>query len=111
MNTRDCLNSLELMRDFVQKFVPLPVFMKNLIIEHIETPNRRLWVLRESMELDEVQFALSFDLTIDEYHEYERADSTVPIEFLQNVADKFSIPIEWLLCEHPILPVPKARNL
>ena len=110
MKPHDCLNSLELLRDFVQKFVPLPVYMKNLIIDHIETPNRRLWVLRESMQLDEAQFAFSFDLTLDEYHQYEKTDSTVPIEFLENVADRFSVPIEWLLCEHPILPVPKFRK-
>lgn len=110
MNTKDCLSSLELLRDFVRKFVPLPVYMKNLIIDHIETPNRRLWALRESMRIDETNFARSFDIFFEEYHQYEKADSPVPKEFLQNVADEFSIPVEWLLCECPMLPIPKPKS-
>ncbi|KPL13572.1 hypothetical protein AMJ74_05030 [candidate division WOR_3 bacterium SM1_77] len=110
MTARDCLSSLELLRDFVTKFVPLPVYMKNLIIDHVETPNRRLWALRESMHIDEVSFARFLGITLDEYHQYEKADSTVPKEFLQSVADEFSIPVEWLLCECPMLPIPKPKR-
>ena len=110
MNTKDCLSSLELLRDFVAKFVPLEVYMKNLVIDNIETPNRRLWALRESMHIDEENFALFFDMTFEEYHQYEKADSSVPKEFLQNVAERFSIPIEWLLCEYPMLPIPKPKS-
>jgi hypothetical protein len=111
MNPHDCLNSLEILRDFVQKFVPLPTYMKNLIIDRIETPNRRLWILRESIELDEAQFALSFGMALDEYHQYERDDISVPVEFLENVAERLLIPIEWLRCECPVLPVPKSGKV
>ncbi|MGB7055166.1 MAG: helix-turn-helix domain-containing protein, partial [bacterium] len=86
------------------------VYMKNLIINHIETPNRRLWALRESMHFDEVNFAQYLNMTFEEYHQYEKADSSVPKEFLQNVADEFSIPVEWLFCECPILPIPKPKK-
>jgi hypothetical protein len=110
MNTRDCLSSLELLRDFVAKFVPLEVFMKNLVIDHIETPNRRLWILRESMYINEANFARSFDITFEEYHQYENADITVPKEFLRNVAERLSIPAEWLFCECPMLPIPKPKT-
>jgi len=110
MNTRDCLSALELLRDFVAKFVPLEVYMKNLIIDHIETPNRRLWALRESMHLDEANFAAFFEMTADDYHEYERADIPVPKEFLQSVAARLSMPIEWLCCECPMLPMPTPKH-
>ena len=111
MNTKDRLSSLELLRDFVAKFVPLPVYMKNLIVSHIESPNRRLWVLRESLRINEEEFASLFSITREEYHQYEKVDRAVPREFLQDIADKFSIPIEWLLCECPMLPVPKPVKL
>jgi hypothetical protein len=110
MNTSDCLSALELLRDFVAKFVPLEVYMKNLIIDHIETSSRRLWVLRESMCLEEANFAAFFNMTVDEYHQYEKADCDVPNEFLQCVADKLSMPIEWLRCECPLLPIPKPKD-
>jgi hypothetical protein len=110
MTVKDCLSSLELLRDFVAKFVPLPVYMKNLKIDRIETSNHRLWALRESMKMDEASFAAFFDMAIEEYREYERTGSTVPDEFLNSVAGRFSIPVEWLLCEFPMLPIPKPRN-
>jgi hypothetical protein len=110
MNTRDCLASLELLRDFVAKFVPLEVYMKNLFIDRIETPNRRLWALRESMHIDEADFARAFNVTYEEYHLYEQTESSVPEEFLSDVAARFSIPLEWLLCECPILPIPKPKG-
>jgi len=84
--------------------------MKNLIIERIETPNRRLWVLRESMHLEEANFAAFFDLTVDEYHQYEKVDSPIPNEFFECVADKLSMPIEWLRCECPLLPIPTPKH-
>jgi hypothetical protein len=110
MKTKDRLSSLELLRDFVTKFVPLPVYMKNLIIDHVESPSRRLWALRESLHINEEDFASFFDITRDEYHQYEKTERTVPREFLQNVAAKFSIPLEWLLCESPMVPVPKPKK-
>ena len=110
MNARDCLSSLELLRDSVAKFVSPKVFMKNLVIDHIETPNRRLWVLRESMHIDKACFARSLDMNVEEYHQYEKADTSVPQEFLHDVADRFSIPVEWLLCECPMLPIPEPKS-
>jgi hypothetical protein len=110
MKSVDCLSSLELLRDFVAKFVPLDVYMKNLIIDRVETPNRRLWALRESMHIDEVSFARVLDMTFEEYHGYEQFDNPVPKEFLQDVAARFAVPLEWLLCECPILPIPEPKK-
>ena len=110
MNTRDCLSALELLRDFVAKFVPLDVYMQNLIIDRIETPNRRLWVLRESLHLEEANFAAFFNMTANEYRQYERVDSPVPNEFLESVANRLSTPIEWLRCECPLFPIPKPKH-
>ncbi|MBE0433951.1 helix-turn-helix transcriptional regulator [candidate division WOR-3 bacterium] len=108
MDAKDYLTSLEIMRDFVARVVPCEVYMKNLIIDHIETPNRRLWALRVSIQLGEREFAQTFGLGLAEYREYERHDFSVPREFLEHVARRFSIPVGWLLCECPILPMPVA---
>ena len=110
MKSVDCLSSLELLRDFVAKFVPLEVYMKNLLIDRIETSSRRLWALRESMHMDEADFARAFNITYEQYHLYEQAGSSVPEEFLQSVAARFSIPVEWLFCKCPILPIPKPTD-
>jgi len=109
MNTKDCLCSLELLRDFVAKFVPLPVYMKNLVIDQIETSNCRLWALRESLHMDEASFAAFFDMAVEQYHQYEITGTKVPAEFLQNVSSRFTIPVEWLLCEFPMLPIPRPE--
>jgi hypothetical protein len=110
MKASDCLSSLELLRDFVAKFVPLETYMKNLIVDHIETPSRRLWALRESLGIDEASFARSLNMTPDEYRVYERVNSPIPKTLLHDVAERFSIPIEWLLCECPMLPIPKPKK-
>ncbi len=110
MNTRDCLSSLEMLRDFVARVVPLEVYMRNLIIDHIETSNKRLWALRESMRADEEKFAALFDTPLDVYRIYERDGSPVPFDFLQTVASTLSISLEWLLCKHPILPMPEPKT-
>ncbi len=110
MNTADCLASLELLRDFVAKFVPLDVYIKNLIIDHIETPNRRLWALREILKVSEADFARSLDMTYEEYHAYEHSDHPVPRDFLQYVAAEYSVPLEWLLCECSMLPMPTPKR-
>jgi hypothetical protein len=109
MNTRDCLSSLELLRDFVARVVPLDVYMLNLIIDNIETSNKRLWALRESMRVDEKKFAALLGIPFDDYHVYERDGSPVPLDFLEAVADALSVSLEWLLCKHPILPMPEPR--
>lgn len=109
MNTRDYLSSLELLRDFVSRVVPLEVYMCNLIVDHIETSNRRLWVLRENMRIEEEKFATLFAVTYDEYHSYEKFGSPVPVDFLQTVAGRLSVPIEWLLCKRPMLPLPEPK--
>jgi len=110
MKPVDCLTSLELLRDFVAKFVPVDMYIKNLLIDHIETPNRRLWALREFLKMNEKDFALSLNMTYKEYHAYERSDHPVPREFLQNVAARYSVPIEWLLCECSMLPMPEPKK-
>ena len=111
MNTRDYLSSLELLREFVSSVVPLEVYMCNLIVDHIETSNRRLWVLRENMRMDEEKFAKLLNVTHDEYHIYEKSGSPVPVDFLQTVAARFSVPMEWLLCRSPMLPVPEPKPI
>jgi len=109
MKARDCLASLELLRDFVAKYVPYEVYLKNLVIDNIETPNKRLWALRENMGMDEERFAALFDVTLHEYAQFEKTDNPVPIEFLNQVAFKLAISIEWLLCDHPMLPIPRPK--
>lgn len=111
MNTRDCLLSLELLRDFVARVVPPDVYLRNLIVDHIETSNKRLWALRESMRIDEERFAALFGLPLDEYHRYEKEGNPVPVDFLQTVSSKLSISIEWLLCKCPILPIPEPKSV
>lgn len=110
MKTRDYLSSLELLRSFVVRVVPLDIYMRNLIIDNIETSNKRLWALRESMQIDEEGFASLFGIPIDEYHRYERDGSPVPVCFLQTIAREFSISLDWLLCKCPILPLPEPRR-
>ncbi len=110
MKTRDCLVSLELLRSFVTRVVPLDVYMRNLTIDHIETSNRRLWALRESMQMDEEVFASLLGVPIYEYHAYERDGSPVPVGFLQIVADELSVSLEWLLCKCPMLPIPEPKR-
>jgi hypothetical protein len=109
MKIRDCLLSLDMMRDFVARVVPQDVYMKNLVIDHIETSNRRLWALRASIRMDEERFAALFNVTIDEYHQYERAENPIPPAFLKSVASRLSVPIDWLLCRCPMLPIPEAE--
>ena len=109
MKIRDCLHSLDIMRDFVARVVPQDVYMKNLVIDCIETSNKRLWALRENMHVDEVRFAAYLSVSPDEYHEYERAENPIPAEFLQNVASRLSVSIDWLLCRCPMLPIPEAE--
>lgn len=106
MDAKDCLTTLEIMREFVERVVPREVYMKNLILDHIETPNRRLWALRVSMRLGESEFARVLGASPEVYFDYERHEFSVPRAFLEQVARKLSIPIDWLLCECPILPVP-----
>jgi len=110
MDTKNYLLSLELLRDFVAKVVPYDVYLKNLVIDKIETCNRRLWALRESMCIDESKFAALFGIPSEEYHGYERAGNAVPIEVLQTVADRLSISVEWLLCKCPMLPMPTPKS-
>lgn len=109
MKIRDCLLSLDMMRDFVARVVPLDVYMKNLVLDHIETSNKRLWALRMSTHIEEEKFAALLDVTIEEYHQYERAENPIPLAFLNIVADRLSVPIDWLLCRCPILPIPTVE--
>ncbi|UCF70099.1 MAG: helix-turn-helix transcriptional regulator [candidate division WOR-3 bacterium] len=110
MDAESNLLSLELLRDFVARVVPYDVYLKNLVIDKVETCNRRLWALRESMGIEEEDFASLFRITFEEYHNYERNFSPVSSEFLQKVAEEFSVSIEWLRCERPILPIPVPRR-
>jgi hypothetical protein len=113
MNTMDAKNhllSLELMRDFVAKVVPYDVYLKNLVIDQIETCNRRLWALRESMRMDESRFAGLFEVALEMYHDYEKNNSPVPSEFLEKVAEELAVSIEWLRCEQPLIPIPTPRR-
>lgn len=109
MNSTDNLASLEILRDFVARAVPCDVYLKNLVIDGIETCNRRLWALRESMRVDETAFAVLLSVDAGEYRGYEKDHAVVPPEFLDRVAGRLAVPVEWLRCERSFLPMPNPR--
>ena len=111
MEVKYNLLSLEILRDFVRKNITVETYMKNLIIENIETPNERLWVLREFLKKNEEDFAKELNTDYNTYHKYEKKGYPVPCDFLKNVADKFAIRLDWLLCKSPMFPMPKAKRL
>lgn len=104
------LLSLEILRDFVRAAVNPHTYQKNLAIDHVETPNHRLWVIRERLHLDEAIFAERLHIDAKEYHAYERIGNPVPRDVLEKVACTFSVPIPWLCCEMPVLPIPRTRG-
>ena len=109
MSIKNNLLSLEIMRAFVKKVVPVSIYMQNLVIANIETPNKRLWALRESMKMAEPTFAELFNTSLKKYHQYEKSGNSIPLDFLEKVANKFSISLDWLLCKSPMLPMPQGR--
>lgn len=109
MDSTDYLVSLEILRDFVARVVPGDVYLKNLVIDGIETCNRRLWALRESTRMDETAFASMLGVDAGEYLGYERDHAFVPSEFLDTVAGRLCVPVEWLRCERSFLPMPDPR--
>lgn len=110
MDMWENLLSLEILRDFVRAAVSPRTYQRNLVIDRIETPNHRLWVLRERLQLDEAIFAERLHIDVKEYREYERIGSSVPRDVLEKVSRTFSVPIPWLCCENPLLPIPPTRN-
>ena len=107
MGMKENMLSLELLRDFVERVVCVETYMKNLIVDKVETANKRLWALRESLKIDEPAFAEKLNIELKEYHEYEKIGNDVPLEFLKKVAGEFSVPIDWLCCRSPMLPIPE----
>jgi len=105
MVEKNYLMALELMREFVKKVVPIEVYQKNLILEHIETPNKRLWTLREFLKMDEVTFAKKLGIDHHLYHQYEKIGNPVPLKILEDVAKIFNVPLDWLLCRKPLYPI------
>ncbi len=69
--------SLEILRDFVKKVVPPVIYLKNLIIDGIETPNKRLWTLREFLSLEEKIFAEKLNLDVVIYYQYEKCSNSI----------------------------------
>jgi hypothetical protein len=110
MSMKDNLFSLEILRQFVCQVVPLETFMRNLIIDRIESVNKRLWVLRESLRFDELTFSQKLDIDFETYHMYEKNGTSVPEDFLKTVSTVFSVPLDWLLCRKPMLPLPYRRK-
>lgn len=104
------LLSLEILRDFVRTAVSPHMYQKNLVIDRIETPNHRLWILRERLQLDETIFAERLHIDVTKYREYERIGSPVPRDVLETVSRTFSVPIPWLCCESPLFPIPTTPN-
>ncbi|MGB9721385.1 MAG: helix-turn-helix domain-containing protein [bacterium] len=99
------LLTLELLRDFVKRAVPIEIYQKNLILEGIETANKRLWTLREFLKMDEMTFAKKLDIDYYQYHQYEKSGNPVPFEILEKVAKEFNVSINWLLCKVPLYPI------
>ncbi len=98
--------SLEILREFVRKVVPPETYLKNLIIDGIDTPNKRLWILREFLKIDEKTFAERLGIDYSQYHQLERISNPVPVEILDKVSEAFNIPLDWLLCKMPVYPIP-----
>ncbi len=105
MVEKNRLLALELMREFVKKAVPIEVYQKNLILEDIETPNKRLWTLREFLKMDEITFAKKLGIENHLYHQYEKIGNTVPLKILEDVVKVFNVPLDWLLCRMPLYPI------
>lgn len=105
------LLSLEILRDFVRAAVSPQLYQRNLVIDRIETPSHRLWALRERLHLDEAIFAERLHIDVKEYHEYEWIGSPVPRDVLEKVSQTFSVPVTWLCCETPILPIPLSDDV
>ncbi len=100
------LMSLEILREFVRKVVPPETYLKNLIIDGIDTPNKRLWILREFLKIDERAFAERLGIDYNQYHQLERIGNPVPVEVLDRVSETSNIPLDWLHCKMPIYPIP-----
>lgn len=62
--------------------MPPAIYLKNLIIDGIKTPNKRLWTLRESLSLEEKIFAEKLNLDVETYHQYEKCGNSIPDEIL-----------------------------
>lgn len=110
MGMLENLLSLEILREFVANAVSARVYQKNLMIDRSETPNTRLWALRERLQIGEADFAEKLRISVYEYHKYERIGFPVPQDFLKEVSRTFSVPIPWLCCESPLLPVPPMQE-
>lgn len=102
MIPKDCRRALELLRDFAGKVVAPETYLKNLVFEGIETPNKRLWALRKFLQIDEKTFAKKLDLDYNQYHEYEKNGTPVPAQVLQKVSLVFNVSLDWLLCRIPM---------
>ncbi len=106
MDMLENLLSLEILREFVSKAVTARTYQKNLVIDEIETPNIRLWALRERLHMREGDFAKKLHISLHEYHKYERIGFPIPQDFLRDVSCSCSVPLEWLLCECSMFPMP-----
>ncbi|MEO0095241.1 MAG: helix-turn-helix transcriptional regulator [candidate division WOR-3 bacterium] len=105
MNFKNNLNALEILREFAIKVVPLEIYQKNLILERIETPNKRLWTLREFLKLDEKTFARKMEVDYNQYYQYEKMGNPVPFKLLKKVSKTFNVSIDWLTCRKPLYPI------
>jgi len=110
MEIKDNLASLEILRDFVESHVPIETYMLCMLIDGKEVSNFRLWALREILGMDESTFARELNTSTQEYHGFERSGNQIPREFLQKVAEKYDILLDWLLCKKFMLPIPKKKK-
>jgi len=111
MTARENLQALELLRDFVRKAVSPDVYLKNLVVNRIETVNKRLWTLREHLKMTEAGFAEKLGLDVKRYRSYERAGMGIPAYVLKRAASRFGVSLDWLLCKIPLYPVRMGNSL
>jgi hypothetical protein len=110
MQIKDNLTSLEILRGFVEKHVSRESYVLNMLIDGREVMNFRLWALRGVLGIDEITFADEMNIDVRKYHEFERRGKQIPVDFLQKVAEKYNIPINWLLCKQLMLPIPMPKK-
>jgi hypothetical protein len=104
------LMALELLCDFVEKIVPIRVFLKNLTLTGVDTSNKRLWVLRENLGYNEAEFARLVNIRLKRYRRFEKNGVAIPLTVLRKIEKRTSIPLEWLRCMLPMLPIPIGGN-
>lgn len=101
------LATLEILREFAAGAVKTKTRQQNLMVNETETPNLRLWAIREKLAMDEKSFARQLGVKIAVYRKYERLGNFIPRSFLDRVAQVLAVPRAWLFCRQPFFPLPR----